>query len=225
MRASRIRIAKISSLVGLRSMSSGTVALRGPDQAHLAQMERKAHPHRGPVEELPLLDDVGARGRLRDRGGVLPVGLRVAEAHSIECEIVLVQRDPGHLERVSRRDHVVRELRGGRHLDVDLDQQIELLHRGDRLELVGPRGHGIAAQIDQRAHAPVALEQDLVRERRGGQPAAALVNPRTRSFSPKPQAFQGGIACATAGNCGTTAPGFATRSPARSQRPHTRVEA
>ncbi len=128
--------------------------------------EREAHALAEAVEELPFLDHVGARRRRDDRLRVLGVGLGIAVGDVGLLDAFARDREAGDFEGELRRDHVVRELRGRRQLQVEGDEQLELLHGGDRLALIGPGGDRIAAEADEHADALLALVEDLVREGR-----------------------------------------------------------
>ena len=62
------------------------------------------------------------------------------------------------------------QLRGGRHLDVERDEQVERLHGLVGAKLVGPGGHGVRADADEGADLAVAGGQNLLGEGAGGRP-------------------------------------------------------
>jgi hypothetical protein len=135
-------------------------------------------------------------------------------------------REAGDLERELRGDHVMRELRGRPELRVETDEQLELLHRGDGLALIGPGGDGIAAETDEGADALLAFVEDLVGERGRREPRGGVAE-RTRAqrfaLAPARARRRGPGPCPRAG--GSSAPGFGTRSPARRQRPQSVLSA
>jgi hypothetical protein len=71
-------------------------------------------------------------------------------------------RHSGRFERQLRRDDIIGELRRGRHVVVERNQEFELLHRCKRLSLIGPSHHRVATHTDQHPHLPIALEQNLI---------------------------------------------------------------
>ena len=92
-------------------------------------------------------------------------------------------RHIGALQRQRRRNHVVGELRSGRHAVIDDDEQLEIIERTQRELVIGECHRRVATADDQRPDPAIAGGQDLLRQRRRRHLAAVsakIADPRRR---------------------------------------------
>ena len=146
----------------------------GPRVGHL-DLQFDLHALGDAVEKLPLLHHIGALRQRGSRRGVLRIRHGETEAGAEITQHLVRQRHRRTLEAVRAGDGVVREMAAVvDFLDVEADEELKRLQRLQRLVLVGPGHQRVAADGNQRLHLPLAGHQDLIGQRRGGEPAGGI---------------------------------------------------